>query len=98
MIESVTSAGSAAAAAANAAVKPDALANKETFLKLLVAQIKNQNPMNPTDGIEFLTQLAQFTQLEQLIEVRSELETIRRALTEPFEMPQGSAAASNQED
>ena len=96
MIESVTSGASPSAAgtAASAAPTPNALANKETFLKLLVAQIKNQNPMNPADGIQFLSQLAQFTQLEQLIEVRGELETIRRAITEP---PPESGAASNQE-
>ena len=31
------------------AIKPDALAGTDTFLKLLVAQIKNQNPTQPTD-------------------------------------------------
>ena len=58
----------------------DALAQKETFLKLLVAQIKNQNPLNPSDGIEFVSQLAQFSELEQIIQMRSELETIRKDL------------------
>jgi flagellar basal-body rod modification protein FlgD len=56
------------------------LAQKETFLKLLVAQIKNQNPLNPADGIEFLSQLAQFSQLEQMLGMRTELETIRKNL------------------
>jgi len=49
------------------------LANENTFLQLLVAQIKNQDPLNPTDSIQFLSQLAQFSQLEQLIGIRSEL-------------------------
>jgi flagellar basal-body rod modification protein FlgD len=49
------------------------LANESTFLQLLVAQIKNQDPLQPTDGAQFLTQLAQFSQLEQLIGIRSEL-------------------------
>jgi flagellar basal-body rod modification protein FlgD len=53
------------------------LANKETFLKLLVAQIKNQNPLNPADGMQFVSQLAQFSELEQVISVRSELEGLR---------------------
>ncbi len=56
------------------------IADKEAFLKLLVAQIKNQDPLNPADGVQFLTQLAQFSQLEQLMEVRSELTQIREAL------------------
>ena len=51
-------------------------ANKETFLKLLVAQIRNQDPLNPADGTEFLTQLAQFSQLEQLINIRSAIEDL----------------------
>ena len=49
---------------------------KEDFLKLLVAQIKNQNPLDPTDGVEFLSQLAQFSQLEQLINIGSQLDTL----------------------
>ena len=51
-----------------------ALANEDTFLQLLVAQIKNQDPTNPTDSVTFLTQLAQFSQLEQLIGIRQELQ------------------------
>jgi len=61
----------------------DPLAQKEVFLRLLVAQIKNQNPMNPADGIEFLSQLAQFSQLEQMLGIRTELETIRKNLPPP---------------
>ena len=38
---------------------------KNMFLQLLVAQIKNQDPMSPSDGAQFLAQLAQFQQLEQ---------------------------------
>ena len=51
-----------------------ALANENTFLQLLVAQIKNQDPTNPTDSVQFLSQLAQFSQLEQLIGIRQELQ------------------------
>lgn len=39
---------------------------KEDFLKMLVAQLKNQDPLNPMDGTDFATQLAQFSSLEQL--------------------------------
>lgn len=44
-------------------------ANEETFLTLLVSQLKNQDPLQPTDGTQFVTQLAQFSSLEQLINI-----------------------------
>ena len=50
---------------------------KNMFLQLLVAQIKNQDPMSPTDGVQFLTQLAQFQQLEQSMNSGEELSAIR---------------------
>ncbi|MFN7994723.1 MAG: flagellar hook capping FlgD N-terminal domain-containing protein [Bryobacteraceae bacterium] len=44
------------------------------FLTLLVAQMKNQDPTNPTDSTAFVTQLAQFSQLEQVIGIRNDIE------------------------
>ena len=60
----------------------DGLANENTFLQLLVAQIKNQDPTNPTDSVQFLSQLAQFSQLEQLIGIRQELKTSGSSTTD----------------
>jgi flagellar basal-body rod modification protein FlgD len=40
--------------------------DKDMFLKLLIAQMKNQDPSNPTDPSQYLTQMAQFTQVEKL--------------------------------
>jgi flagellar basal-body rod modification protein FlgD len=55
-------------AGSNAPVNsPDQLTKESTFLSLLVAQIKNQDPLNPTDSIQFIGQLVQFSQLEQLL-------------------------------
>jgi flagellar basal-body rod modification protein FlgD len=42
---------------------------QDAFLKLLVAQLKYQDPTNPSDGAEFLAQTAQFTQVEKLSEL-----------------------------
>src|SRR2546421_2138650 len=39
---------------------------KDTFLKVLVAQLKYQNPMSPADGTQFLAQSAQFAMVEKL--------------------------------
>lgn len=65
--------------------KPD-MVSQDSFLKLLVAQIKHQDPLNPADGTQFLAQLAQFSGLEQLVGIRSELraarETVPAAKTE----------------
>ena len=44
---------------------------KTEFLKLLVTQLENQDPMNPIDNQEFIAQLATFSSLEQLISINS---------------------------
>lgn len=46
---------------------------KQEFLQLLVAQLKNQDPMNPMESQEFAAQLAQFSSVEQLIDVNDRL-------------------------
>ncbi len=71
--------GSSSSSQTNTITK-DPLANKEVFLSLLVAQIKNQDPMNPTDSVQFLTQLSQFTQTEQTLGIREDLKAIRSAI------------------
>jgi flagellar basal-body rod modification protein FlgD len=43
---------------------------KDTFLKLLVAQLKYQNPLQPTDGQEYMAQMAQFTTVEKLADIQ----------------------------
>ncbi len=71
--------------AAESSKKPAApadLANKDVFMKPLVAQLKNQNPTSPADGIQFITQLAQFTQLEQSMAMRQDVQAIRNVITE----------------
>lgn len=45
------------------------LVNAETFLSLLVAEMTNQDPLEPTSNTEFITQMAQFTQLQYLEDV-----------------------------
>jgi len=45
------------------------------YMNLLVAQLKNQNPLEPMDNNQMTAQLAQFSQLEQLASVNNKLET-----------------------
>jgi len=44
---------------------------QEEFLKLLVTQLQNQDPMNPVDNQQFIAQLATFSSLEQLMSINS---------------------------
>jgi flagellar basal-body rod modification protein FlgD len=50
---------------------------KEDFLHLLITQLQNQDPLNPTDHTEFTAQLAQFSSLEQLSNVNDNLEQLQ---------------------
>lgn len=69
-----SSSSTGANAASNAAINAtNSLANENTFLQLMVAQIKNQDPTQPVDSSTFLTQLAEFSQLEQLIGIRQDV-------------------------
>ncbi len=56
---------STVADAANKRVATTSL-DKDAFLKLLVAQLKYQNPMSPADPTQFMSQTAQFTMVEEL--------------------------------
>ncbi len=52
---------------------------KEAFLRLLVTQLSNQDPMNPMKGQEFAAQLAQFSSVEQLTNINKTLENQQQA-------------------
>jgi flagellar basal-body rod modification protein FlgD len=49
------------------------------FLQLLVAQLKGQNPLEPQDPTQFVSQLAQFSSLEQLVTIRTDLDNMSKA-------------------
>ena len=66
--EAVTSSGMFGTSDTSATGKNPA-ADKDMFLQLLVAQMRYQDPMNPTDSSQFLAQSAQFTALEKMQDV-----------------------------
>ena len=79
----VTSSQAAATTAASAAQTPSASKAQDQqnqFLQLLVAQIKGQNPLNPMEGSEFVSQLAQFSSLEELTHMRTTLDAVQQLL------------------
>ena len=56
-------------------------ATRDMFLKLLVAQIQNQDPLSPMEPTQFVSQLAQFSSMEQLLDIRQTLESILGVLS-----------------
>jgi flagellar basal-body rod modification protein FlgD len=64
--------------------KASANLNYDSFLKLLVAQMKNQDPTQPMDSTQQIAQLATFSQVEQTIKTNTNLESLlqRTSLSE----------------
>jgi flagellar basal-body rod modification protein FlgD len=54
--------------------------DKDMFMTLLVAQLKNQDPLQPQDGAAFVAQLAQFNSLDQLIGIRQSVDKLNTLL------------------
>jgi flagellar basal-body rod modification protein FlgD len=65
-----------ASASTTTAQKPDPL-GRDAFLSLLVTQLQHQNPLEPQPDGEFLAQLAQFSSLESLQQMKSDLAALR---------------------
>ncbi len=66
MTTPIGTASSTASAVASTTKAGESAMGPDAFMKLLVAQLKYQNPMAPTDGQAYMTQMATFTQVEKL--------------------------------
>jgi flagellar basal-body rod modification protein FlgD len=71
-----SAAGAATTTATTASTKN--MIGKDEFLKMLIAQLKHQDPLNPMDGTAFTAQLAQFSSLEQLQNINTNLTSFTR--------------------
>ncbi|HEY8309437.1 MAG TPA: flagellar hook capping FlgD N-terminal domain-containing protein [Gemmatimonadaceae bacterium] len=54
---------------------------KDQFVKLLVTEMQNQDPMNPMDGKDLAAQLAQFSSVEQLMNINTKLDNFTTLFT-----------------
>ncbi len=61
--------------------KQNSALDKDAFLKLLVAQLSNQDPLQPTEGTEFVAQLSQFAMVEQSIAQSAKLDVLSAQMT-----------------
>lgn len=75
-IESINQAATASTGKSTAKNSDDAVMGKQDFLTLLVAQLQNQDPLNPDDPTEFTAQLAQFSSLEQLFTLNESMNNL----------------------
>lgn len=77
-VAGVNNTNATATAAKASSTKTSAL-GQEQFLTLLVAQLQNQDPLNPSDPTEFTAQLAQYSQLEQLFNLNDSMKLLSAA-------------------
>ena len=70
-------------AAGNTTTQTSGQVMTDTFMKLLVAQLKSQSPLDPVDPTQFVGQLAQFNQLSETVRIREILEGLSKPPSTP---------------
>lgn len=80
-VDSTTAAGAYGTASASTGAMTQLNADYDSFLKLLTAQVANQDPLEPMDSTTFVSQLAQLSQVEQSIVANANLEDISLQLS-----------------
>jgi flagellar basal-body rod modification protein FlgD len=75
----VAAVGATGATSSPQATQKGSTVDYQSFLKLLVAQMKNQDPTAPMDSTDYVAQLATFSQVEQTVQTNSKLDQILQA-------------------
>lgn len=73
LINKLNSTANAASATQTRSVSNNGQVGKDEFLKMLITQLKNQDPLNPMDNQQFAVDLAQFNQLDQLMQINKKI-------------------------
>ncbi len=76
MTVTATTSATAAPTSSTATTGTDNTLNYNNFLQLLVAQLQNQDPTNPSDPTQFVSQLASFSAVEQQVNTNSKLDAL----------------------
>lgn len=90
-----TTAASTTSSPGGTSLATSSLTSETTFLQLLMAQVQNQDPMNPTDSTQFVGQLVQFSSLEQLLSINQGVQTLDAKATGTTPAPAPTPAPSN---
>ena len=69
--------------------------DQNMFLQLLVSELQNQDPLNPVQGTDFVTQLAQFQQLEQSVNSGEDISAMRADLDQIVAADQSTSSGSS---
>lgn len=95
IIQQADAAGQAAAANSSNTTGANSMSNTQAFLQLLVAQLKNQDPTKPMDPTTFVTQLAEFNDVEQNLATRQDMDAVSMKYLNLTTPPSGGTGTSN---
>jgi flagellar basal-body rod modification protein FlgD len=92
-IDSTSGVGSSTTSANPSTATGASSLGQDAFLKLLVTQLQHQDPSNPMDNTEFITQLATFSSLEKLTAISTQVSAISQ-----FLVAQGLASSASSDN
>jgi flagellar basal-body rod modification protein FlgD len=94
-LSSSSSSTSTSGSSSTSALGGGSAPSEQMFLQLLVAQLQNQDPLNPQDGTQFVSQLAQFSELENVMGIRQDIESQMASASTSAAATQTAAGSGN---